>query len=119
MFIALGGTLRLLLPASVFASKRNPGSRGFAPRIRHFGRVFPKSRLSARVPEKEKGKRRGEGLEACRLHPPPPPTCGLTKPLCRACLGKRSVVVCSQDGLILEWGGRPGGPSAQLVSTEG
>lgn len=57
MFVALGGTLRLLLPASVFAAKINPGSRDLALhplalRLSVSPITNPKSRVSARVPKK-------------------------------------------------------------------
>lgn len=62
MFIALGGSRRLLLPASVFASKTNPESRDLASRTLQntaFARVFPddKSAILCVNEGTEKGKR--------------------------------------------------------------
>lgn len=62
MFIALGGSRRLLLPASVFASKTNPESQELASRTLQntaFARVFPDDKSAILCVNKgtEKGKR--------------------------------------------------------------
>lgn len=66
MFIALGGSQRLLLPASVFASKINPESRDLAShtlKTPYFGRVLPddKSLILCVNEGPERGKREVKG----------------------------------------------------------
>lgn len=72
VFIALGGSQRLFLPVSVFASKINPESRDFVSRtlskpctsVECFPMTNPQSHVSTTVRKKEKNA--SEGVRGLR-----------------------------------------------------